>query len=141
VNQNKNYVWVINPSTQFFTLKKTKMNTSMMKNRVTLIGNLGQDPEIKSIGSGRKMARFRIATNERYKNAKDELVEDTQWHSVVAWGKQAESVEKLLKKGSEVLLEGKLTHGDYTDKDGVKRYTTDVDLQSFLVFDKKATAQ
>lgn len=117
------------------------MNTSMMKNRVTLIGNLGQDPEIKSIGSGRKMARFRIATNERYKNAKDELVEDTQWHSVVAWGKQAESVEKLLKKGSEVLLEGKLTHGDYTDKDGVKRYTTEVDLQSFLVFDKKATAQ
>jgi len=117
------------------------MSTNMMKNRVTLIGHLGQDPEIKSISSGRKMARFRIATNERYKNAKDEWVEDTQWHSIVAWGKQAESTEKMLHKGSEIMLEGKLTHGEYTDKDGVKRYTTEVDMQGFLVFDKKAAAQ
>lgn len=115
------------------------MSTSMMKNRVTLIGNLGQDPEIKTIGSGRKMARFRLATNERYKNSKEEWVEDTQWHSIVAWGKQAESVEKLLRKGSEVMLEGKLTHGEYTDKDGVKRYTTEVDLQGLLLLDKKTT--
>lgn len=117
------------------------MSTNMMKNRVTLIGNLGQDPEIKSIHSGRKMARFRLATNEKYKNAKDEWIEDTQWHSIIAWGKQAESVEKTLHKGSEIMLEGKLTHGEYTDKDGVKRYTTEVELQSFLLFDKKATAQ
>jgi len=108
-----------------------------MKNRVQLIGNLGKDPEVRAIDNGNKMARMSIATSETYQNNKGEKVTDTQWHTVVAWGKTAELVEKLLTKGSEVALEGKLVNRSYTDKNGQKKFITEVVAQEFLLLTKK----
>ena len=96
-----------------------------MKNKVQLIGHVGQDPEIKQLENGR-VANFTIATNESYTNAKGEKVEQTEWHRVSAWGKTVDIIEQLLKKGSHVAIEGKLTHRSYDDKDGNKRYITEV---------------
>lgn len=90
------------------------------------MGNLGAAPEVKSISDNKKLAKFSVATNESYKNEKGEKVTETYWHSVVAWGKLAGIVEKYLQKGSEVAIEGKLTNRSYTDKDGVKRYVTEI---------------
>lgn len=115
------------------------MNTSMMKNRVQLIGHLGQTPEIKNLDNGNKMARMSIATNETYKNNQGEYITETQWHNVIAWGKVAEVAEKYLNKGSEVVVEGKLIHRNYTDKDGVKKYVSEVQLHTILLMDKKET--
>jgi single-strand DNA-binding protein len=111
-----------------------------LRNKVQLIGNLGAAPEVKTISNGRKMARFSMATNESYYNSKGEKVEETQWHLVVAWGKSAEIAEKLLDKGSEVAIEGKLINRSYTDKDGVKKYITEVELNELLLLGTKATA-
>lgn len=116
------------------------MNTGMMKNRVQLIGNLGQAPEIKNLDKGVKVARMSIATNETHKNAQGEYETETQWHSVVAFGKLAEVAEKYLHKGSEVMLEGKLIHRNYEDKEGIKRYVTEVQLNNILLLDKKKEA-
>lgn len=96
-----------------------------MKNRVQLIGHVGQDPEIKQLENGR-VANFTIATNDSYTNAKGEKVEQIEWHRVSAWGKTVDIIEQLLKKGSHVAIEGKLTHRSYDDKDGNKRYITEV---------------
>ncbi len=90
------------------------------------MGNLGAAPEVKSISDNKKLAKFSVATNESYKNEKGEKVTETYWHNVVAWGKLAGIVEKYLQKGSEVAIEGKLTNRSYTDKDGVKRYVTEI---------------
>jgi single-strand DNA-binding protein len=111
-----------------------------LRNRVQLIGNLGAPPEVKTITNGRKMARFSMATNEFYLNAKGEKVEETQWHLIVAWGKAAEIAEKLLDKGSEVAIDGKLVNRTYTDKEGVKKYITEVEMNEFLVLGNKANA-
>ena len=100
------------------------MNT--LRNKVQLIGNLGNNPEIITLESGKKLAKFSIATNESYKNAQGEKVTETQWHNIVAWNKTAEIVEQYLEKGKEVDFEGKLTSRSYTDKDGIKKYTTEV---------------
>ena len=105
------------------------MNT--LKNKVQLIGNLGFDPEVREIASGRKVARFSLATHETYKNAKGESVTDTQWHTVVAWGQAAEQCERLLRKGMPVMLEGRLVHRSYEGKDGNRRYVTEVVLNGF----------
>lgn len=99
---------------------------STLRNKVQLIGNLGKDPEIVNLDGGKKLAKFTIATNETYKNQKGEKVTDTQWHNVVAWGKTAEIVERYLTKGKEVIIEGKLTSKSYDDKDGNKRYITEI---------------
>lgn len=104
-----------------------------LRNRVQLIGNPGMDPEIKNLDNGNKLAKFSIATNEIYKNTKGEKVTDTQWHNVVAWGKTAELVEKFVRKGKEVGLEGKLTTRTYDSKDGEKRYVTEVVLNDLLL--------
>lgn len=117
------------------------MNASMMKNRVQLIGNLGQAPEIKNLENGNKLAKISIATNEKYKNAQGEYVTETQWHNVICWGKTAELAEKYLNKGSEIIAEGKLIHRDYTDKDGVKKYITEVEVYNILMLDKKSTTE
>ena len=111
-----------------------------IKNRVQLIGNLGADPEMKTIENGNKMAKLRMATSESYTNKNGERVTDTEWHNVVAWGKTAELAEKLLKKGNEVLVEGKLTHRDFTGTDNVKRYYTEVVVLDFISLDKKQAA-
>lgn len=111
-----------------------------LKNRVQLIGYLGADPEMKTIENGTKLARLRLATNETYTNAKGEKVTETQWHLVVAWGKTAELAEKLLTKGAETAVEGKLVNRSYTDKDGQKKYVTEVVVDEFLLLTRKATA-
>lgn len=106
-----------------------------LRNKVQLIGNLGMDPEVKALNGGKKLAKLRIATNETYKNAKGEKVTETQWHNLIAWGKTAEIVEKFLKKGSEIAIEGKLINNNYTDKDGVKRYFTEIEVSEVLMLD------
>jgi len=110
------------------------MNT--LKNKVQLIGNLGNDPEIINLESGKMLAKFSIATNESYKNAQGEKVTDTQWHNVVAWGKTASLVEKYLQKGKEIAIEGKLTTRSWEDKEGIKRYTTEVVCNELLMLSK-----
>ncbi len=111
-----------------------------LKNKVQLIGNLGNAPEIKSIESGKKLARFSIATNENYRNAKGEKVTETTWHNLVAWGKVAELAEKFLQKGTEVVIEGKLINRSYTDKDGVKKYISEVQVNELLLLNGKPQA-
>jgi single-strand DNA-binding protein len=109
-----------------------------LKNKVQLIGNLGNNPEIRTMDGGKKMARFSVATNETYRSAKGEKVTETQWHNLIAWGKVAEIAEQFLNKGSEVAIEGKLTNRNYTDKDGVKRYVTEIQVNEILLLgDKK----
>jgi single-strand DNA-binding protein len=117
--------------------KINQLKLFQMKNRVQLIGHLGADPEIKKLEDGRKHARINIATNETYTNAKGEKVTETQWHHVVAWGKTAELAEKLFAKGMEVLIDGKLINRSFTDKDGNKRYITEVQANELLIFSKK----
>lgn len=108
-----------------------------MRNKVTLIGNLGQDPEVKELNGGNKLVKFSIATNETYRNKAGEKVTDTQWHNLTAWGKTAEIVGKYLKKGSEVAVEGKLLNRNYTDKDGVKRYVTEIQVNELVMLGGK----
>jgi single-strand DNA-binding protein len=110
------------------------MNT--LKNKVQLIGNLGQDPEITNFESGKILAKFSIATNDSYKNAQGEKITDTQWHNIVAWGKTAQIIEKFITKGKEVAIEGKLTSRSWQDKDGIKRYTTEVVCNELLMLGK-----
>ena len=105
-----------------------------LKNKVQLIGNLGNAPEVKTTESGKKLARFSVATNESYRNAKGEKVTETTWHNLVAWGKVADIAEKYLTKGKEVAIEGKLINNSYTDKDGVKRYSTEIQVNEILMF-------
>ena len=108
-----------------------------LRNRVQLIGNLGNDPEVITLDSGKKLAKFSIATNENYKNAQGEKVTETQWHNVVVWNKTAEIVEKYLSKGNEVAVEGKLTTRSYEDKEGVKKYITEVVVNELLMLGGK----
>jgi single-strand DNA-binding protein len=111
-----------------------------LKNKVQLIGNVGNAVEIKNTESGKKLARFSIATNESYRNATGEKVTETTWHNLVAWGKVAELAEKLLVKGTEVVIEGKLTNRSYTDKDGNKKYVSEVQVNELLLLGSKAVA-
>ena len=110
------------------------MNT--LRNKVQLIGNLGNDPEIVNLESGKTLAKFSLATNESYKDANGERVTDTQWHNIIAWGKVATIVEKFLTKGKEVAIEGKLTSRSYETKDGEKRYVTAVVCNELLMLGK-----
>ena len=109
---------------------------STLRNKVQLIGNLGNNPEIIILDSGKKLAKFSIATNESYKNAQGEKIQNTQWHNVVAWNYTAEIVEKYLEKGKEIAIEGKLTSRSYDDQDGNKRYITEVVCNELLMLGK-----
>ncbi|MFZ1527874.1 MAG: single-stranded DNA-binding protein [Ferruginibacter sp.] len=104
-----------------------------LKNKVQLIGNLGNAPEVRNTESGKKLVRFSVATNESYRNAKGEKVTETQWHNIIAWGKLAEIAEKYLAKGAEVAIEGKLTSRTYTDKEGNKKYITEIQANELLM--------
>ncbi len=108
-----------------------------MVNKVTLIGNLGRDPEIRRLESGAAVAKFSIATNENYKDKSGEWQSQTEWHEVVVWRSLAERAESSLKKGSMVYLEGKLTHRKWEDKDGNSRRTTEVVGNYFRVLNRK----
>ena len=105
------------------------MNT--LKNKVSLIGNLGATPEVREVATGRKVARMVVATHSTTRNAAGERDTNTQWHTVVAWGRTAEQVERLLEKGSPVALEGKLVHRSYNTAAGEKRYITEIVLNGF----------
>jgi single-strand DNA-binding protein len=107
-----------------------------MKNKVQLIGYVGQDPEVKTFDGGKKLANIIIATNDFYINDKGEKVEQTEWHRLTAWGKVADIIEKYVVKGKEVAIEGKLTHRSYDDKDGNKRYVTEVVINDLLLLGK-----
>jgi single-strand DNA-binding protein len=110
---------------------------STLRNKVQLIGNVGNDPEIKTFDGGKKLAKLNVATNESYKNEKGEKVEETQWHSLIAWGKTADIIEKYVVKGKEIAIEGKLTHRSYEDKTGEKRYVTEVVIDELLLLGSK----
>jgi single-strand DNA-binding protein len=107
-----------------------------MKNHVQLIGHVGKDPEIKTFESGKKLASFSLATNESYYNDKGDKVEQTDWHNLIAWGKTADIIEKLVVKGKELLVQGKLTTRSYDDKEGNKRYVTEVVVSEILLLNK-----
>jgi len=107
-----------------------------MRNKVQLIGHVGQDPEIKNLEGGKKLATVTLATNEQYTNAKGEKVEQTEWHRITAWGKTAEIIEKYVVKGKEIAVEGKLSHRSYDDKNGEKRYVTEIIVNELLLIGK-----
>lgn len=103
-----------------------------LRNSVRLVGNLGMDPEVKTFDANKKLARVSIATNESYKNDKGEKITETQWHNLIMWGTQAKFAEEYLKKGDEIAIEGKLSNKSYVDKDGNKRYVSEVVVNEFI---------
>jgi len=112
------------------------LNFSIMttlRNRVQLVGNLGMNPEIVNFESGKKIAKFTVATNETFSDGKGKTTTNTQWHNVVAWGKLAEIAEKNLQKGKEVALEGRLTYRQYEDKNKETKYVTEIVLNSYII--------
>mgnify|MGYP003669145546 FL=1 len=106
---------------------------STLRNKVQLIGNVGNDPEMTILESGKKVIRFSLATNETYKNAKGEKVQNTDWHNLVAWNKTAEVIEQYASKGKEIAIEGKLTSRSYETSEGEKRYITEVVISEVLL--------
>ncbi|NOR53128.1 MAG: single-stranded DNA-binding protein [Candidatus Aminicenantes bacterium] len=108
-------------------------------NKVLLIGRLGQNPELRYLPqTERAVAKFSLATNERYFNpSTNESVDRTEWHRIVVWGKLAEFCEKYLNQGKQIMLEGKLRTRNWQDKDGNKRYTTEIEAQNIILLGKK----
>ena len=107
-----------------------------MKNTVQLIGHVGQEPEIKNLDGGKKVANITLATNEVYYKENGDKVEQTEWHRLAAWGKTADIIEKYVTKGIQIGIEGKLTHRSYDDKNGEKRYITEVVVNEVLLLGK-----
>ena len=109
-------------------------------NRVTLIGNLGKDPELRYTSSGVAVATFSLATNESWKDQDGNVQDKTQWHNIVAWKKLAEICGEYLKKGSKVYLEGRLQYRTYDDKNGVKKYFTEIVVDEMLMLDSRGAS-
>lgn len=110
-------------------------------NKVILVGNLGKDPELRYTSSGVAVATFSIATNESWKDPDGNLQERTQWHNIVAWRKLAEICGEYLKKGGKIYAEGRLQHRNYDDKNGVKRYVTEIVLDEMVMLDSRGGGQ
>ena len=106
-------------------------------NKVMLIGNLGADPELRYTGSGTAVCNMRIATNESYKDASDQLVEKTEWHNVVAWARLAEICGEYLKKGSRIYVEGSLQTRSWEDQEGVTKYMTEIKIRDMMMLDSR----
>jgi single-strand DNA-binding protein len=104
-----------------------------LRNKVQLIGNVGQTPEIISIQKGKKLAKLTLATNEHYKDSNGEKKTETQWHNLVAWGNTAEIIENYVKKGEEVAIEGKIIYETFEGADGIKRYATKIRISEILM--------
>ena len=102
-------------------------------NRVILIGNLGKDPEIRNLETGVKVANFSLATTETYRSKNGDKVEHTEWHNLVLWRGLAEVAENYLKKGNSIYVEGRIRTRDWTDKDGNKRYTTEILVDNMVM--------
>ena len=111
-----------------------------LKNKVQLIGNLGNAPEVRTTETGKKLVKFSVATNEIYRNNNGEKIKETQWHNLIAWGKVADIAEKFLNKGTEVAIEGKLVNRNYTDKEGNKKYITEIQVNELLLLGSKPTS-
>ena len=109
-------------------------------NKVILVGNLGKDPELRYTNSGVAVATFSMATSESWKDADGNLQDRTQWHTIVAWRKLAEICGEYLKKGSKVFVEGKIQYRTYDDKNGVKRYVTEIVMDNMVMLDSKGAA-
>jgi single-strand DNA-binding protein len=101
----------------------------MSLNRVMLIGNLGKDPEVRFTPGGQAVARFSLATSEVFNDREGQRQERTEWHNIVVWGKQAETCGQYLAKGRQVFIEGSIRNRSYDDKDGNKRYITEINAQ------------
>ena len=112
-----------------------------MVNKVTLIGHLGKDPDIRTLENGTKVGTFSLATSESYKDKSDQWQTLTEWHNIVVWRGLAEKAERDLKKGNLVYIEGKITHRKYNDKDGVERSTTDIVANTLNSLNEKVQRQ
>lgn len=111
---------------------------STLRNKVSLIGRLGQKPTLQKVGNDFILTKFTLATNEDYKDKTGKWVENTQWHNLQAWGKTAERIVKLVDKGQEIMIEGKLLNQSY-EKDGQKKYNTLIEIADFLLLSPKNT--
>ena len=116
----------------------TKTNCIMktLSNRVQLIGNLGQDPELKTFESGNSLCKFSLATNSFYRDKNGERVQETEWHNIIAWGKLGELMSEMLEKGTKVAIIGKLTYRQYESNDGTKRTSTEIIVDEFLIMER-----
>lgn len=106
-------------------------------NKVMLIGNLGQDPEVRSTNDGTRVATLSLATNFTFKNAKGDKITQTEWHRVTVWRGLAEIAEKYLRKGAKLFIEGRISYGKFTDKEGVERYTTEIVATELTMLDNR----
>jgi len=111
-----------------------------LNNSVHLLGNIGTAPEFKELSNGSSLAKFSLATNENYKNKEGKTVEKTEWHNIVVWGPQAKIVRDFMKKGSQVLIEGRITTNVWEDQDGKKHYRTQIIANEFLMLNSKTNA-
>ncbi len=109
----------------------------MSVNRIILVGNVGKEPEIRYLDSGVALCKFPLATNEKYKNKNGENVKNTEWHNIILWRKLAEIAEKYVKKGDLLYLEGKISTRSYDDKEGNKRYITEVIVDNMKMLGKR----
>jgi single-strand DNA-binding protein len=112
-----------------------------LRNKVQLIGRLGQDPKFITFDEGKSKVNFSVATNESYRDSEGDKVERTQWHDIVAWGHLSEIMCQYLKKGSEVAIEGRLNYRTYDDKEGNTRYVTEIVAKDLLMLDKKPSEE
>ena len=110
-----------------------------LKNRVNLIGNLGQDPETKNLENGKKVTRFTLATSDEYKNAEGQKVKETTWHNIVAWKGLPDLADRFLQKGGQVALEGRIVYRNYEDKNGATRYITEIVINEMLMLRSQKT--
>ncbi len=108
-----------------------------IKNKVQLIGNLGNNPVLKTLNSGKKLVRFSLATSASYKGQSGEKIENTQWHTIVAWENLADISVKLFKKGCQVAVEGQITYREYDDENGTKRHITEIIANEILLLSNK----
>jgi single-strand DNA-binding protein len=106
-------------------------------NKVILVGNVGKDPEVITLDNGTKLAKFPLATSESYTDKSGQRVENTTWHNIVVWRNQAEIVEKYVKKGRQLYIEGKIKTRSYTDKDNATRYITEIEVDNFIMLGRR----
>jgi len=107
-----------------------------IRNHVQLVGNLGKDPEIRTFDNGNKLAKVSLAVSNQYKNAQGQVVQDTQWLNLAAWGKTAELMEDLCQKGSQIMVSGKIDSGNYQTKEGERKYYTQVVVNEFYLMNR-----
>ena len=110
-------------------------------NYVELVGHLGADPEIVKIGNGKSLVKFSLATNEPYKDKEGNFQDITQWHRIVAWGGLAERMASKLIKGNHILINGRIQHSSWENKEGQKQYGTDIVVREYMQIDKQKAAE